>query len=101
MGRVATITTAFTVKYSPMLLMLELLPESRFAGRKAAWAFRVFVLLVLVWCALAIIVPGPYDNVWEGDDRFEGASTPDQIADLTTQEIAALVTEALEAELKN
>ena len=64
--------------YSPILLTLELIPNRRFASRRMAWIFRFFVILVLIWCVLAALVPGPYDNVWEGDARFEDVSTPDQ-----------------------
>ena len=74
-----TLGTVAKPLYSPILLTLVLIPDSRFGSRKKAWAFRIFVLAMLLWCVAAVAVPGPYDNVWEGDDRFGEVSTPDQL----------------------
>lgn len=66
--------------YSLILLSLLLIPADRFGGRKRAWAFRAFVLLILGWCLAALTVPGAYDSVRGGDERFAGANASEQIS---------------------
>jgi len=56
--------------YSLGLLSLMMIPKERFGGKGKAWAFRIFVLLMLVWCMAAMLMPGAYDEVISGDERF-------------------------------
>lgn len=66
--------------YSLILLSLLLIPAERFGGRGRAWAFRAFALLLLAWCVAALAVPGAYDSVSGGDERFAGANAAEQVA---------------------
>ena len=66
--------------YSLVLLTLLMIPASRLGGKKNARVFRLFVILMLVWCAAAMKMPGAYDDVMEGDWRFDGSSMSGQIA---------------------
>ena len=66
--------------YSRVLLSLLLLPGDRFGSGKRAWAFRAFVILILLWCIAALLIPGAYDSVRGGDERFAGANASEQIS---------------------
>ena len=66
--------------YSVVLLILLMIPADRFGGGKRAWAFRAYVLVLLAWCIAALAVPGAYDSVSGGDERFAGANAAEQIA---------------------
>ena len=56
--------------YSLGLLSLMMIPKERFCGKGRAWAFRIFVLIMLCWCMAAMLMPGAYDQVRSGDERF-------------------------------
>ncbi|MBQ9253121.1 MAG: DUF2142 domain-containing protein [Clostridia bacterium] len=66
--------------YSLMLLSLWMIPAQRWGGKKQAWIFRGYVLLVLGWCMAALVMPGAYDSIRGGDERFAGADAAGQIA---------------------
>ena len=65
--------------YSVALFALWMIPAERFGGKKKAWFFRIFVLIMLVWCMASMAMPGAYDGVIEGDERFAGTSRQGQI----------------------
>ena len=62
------------------LLTLMIIPGERFGGTKKAWLFRGFVLLMMVWCLAAVLIPGGYDDIWNAyaaggrQDRMEQIS---------------------------
>ena len=64
--------------YSPILFFTMLIPDRSFRSRRQAWMFRVFALVMFIWCVAAVSMSS--ESVWQGDARFEGASTPDQLA---------------------
>ena len=66
--------------YSLTLLILLLIPAERFGGKGRAWLFRGFALLMLCWCAAAMIMPGAYETVIGGDGSFAGTSVSGQTA---------------------
>ncbi len=66
--------------YSILLLTLFMIPASQFGGKKKARIFKLFVALMMLWCFAAMTMPGAYEDVIEGDWRFEGASVSGQIA---------------------
>ena len=68
--------------YSLALLALLMIPAARFDSRGKAWIFRIFVILMLVWCLIALVMPGAYDNVREGDSRLADANPREQIASM-------------------
>ena len=68
--------------YSVALLALLMIPADRLGGRKKAWLFRGFVLLFTVWCMVSVALPGAYDNVRAGDERYAGTSASGQIASM-------------------
>ncbi len=66
--------------YSPVLMLLLLIPNRSFSGKRAAWIFRAFVLIMFIWCVVSVLMPGAYETTWTGDERFEDVSTPGQLA---------------------
>lgn len=85
-GRSAVaMTTLFTLgtiakpTYSLSLLLLWLLPGSKFAGRKQRIAFCLFVAVLFAACAGSMAL-GMYDDQLDGDDRMEGSDPAGQIA---------------------
>ena len=72
--------TVSKLLYSPILFFALLIPDDRFSRRRNAWIFRVFVLVMFVWCLFSIMVPGISNAVWAGDDRFPDTSTSGQFA---------------------
>ena len=65
--------------YSIVLLTLLMIPCRQLGGKRKAWIFRAFVILVTVWCFAAMAMPGAYEDVLGGDWRFEGASVSGQL----------------------
>ncbi|MBQ3705222.1 MAG: DUF2142 domain-containing protein [Clostridia bacterium] len=72
--------TASKPAYSLVLLSLLMIPADRFGGKRQAWMYRGFSLLMLAWCMTALVIPGAYDAVRGGDSRFPGADSAAQIA---------------------
>ena len=65
--------------YSVVLLTLLMIPRQQLGGKRKAWTFRLFVILVTAWCFAAMAMPGAYEDVIKGDWRFEGASVSGQL----------------------
>ena len=57
--------TAARPAISLALLALLIIPKERFGGTRRAWLFRSFVILTLLWCLTALLVPGSYDDTWQ------------------------------------
>ncbi len=68
--------------YSLVLLLALLLPARRLGSRGQAWLYRGMVLLLLVWCMGAMALPGVYDNVRSGDQRYAGTDMAAQVQGL-------------------
>ena len=56
--------------YCTVLLPVLCVPREKLGSRPQAWAFRVLILLLIVWSALSVALPGPYDSMRSGDERF-------------------------------
>ena len=65
--------------YSLALLLLWMIPSVRLGGVKRAWLFRIFVLVMLAWCMVSLTMPGAYDSVIGGDERYPGADSAAQL----------------------
>lgn len=65
--------------YSLALLLLLLLPRSKFASRRRCAAFRAFAVLVLVLCLCSMLL-GMYDSIIPGDDRMSDTDSAGQLA---------------------
>lgn len=65
--------------YSAALLTLLLIPADRFGSRREKWAFRIFTVALICWCAAAMIMPGAYEDVMSGDLRFSDTDAGAQI----------------------
>lgn len=76
--------------YCLLLLLLLTLPKGKFGTGRRAWAFRIFVLALLVWCMASLLLPGPYDSVKNGDSRYGDADAARQIAFITGDPAGAL-----------
>ena len=76
--------------YCVLLLLLLTLPKEKFDTAKRAWIFRIFVLALLVWCMASLLLPGPYDVIKDGDNRFGDADAGRQIAFITSDPAGAL-----------
>ena len=68
--------------YSLAVLALLMIPADRLGGKKQAWLFRGLVILLTAWCLAAVAVPGAYDEIKGGDERFAGADAAGQIANI-------------------
>lgn len=66
--------------YSPVLMLLLLIPNRSFSGKRAAWGFRAFVMVMFAWCVISVLLPGAYESTWTGDTRYGEVSTPGQLA---------------------
>ena len=66
--------------YSVALLSLLMIPAKNLGGKGKAWIFRGFAVLMTVWCLLAVLMPGAYDTVRNGDERFGDVSAAAQIS---------------------
>ena len=66
--------------YSLVLLSLLMIPVECFGGKKQCWIFRAFAAAMFLWCLAALLVPGAYDSVRGGDERFAGADAAGQAA---------------------
>ena len=65
--------------YSLLLCSLWMIPGNRFGSRRQAWMFRIFVLVLLVWCMASLAMPGGYEDVRGGDTRYAGTNSAEQI----------------------
>ena len=65
--------------YSAVLLGLLLIPAEKFGSRREKWAFRAFTVLLVCWCAAAMVMPGAYEDVMSGDLRFSDTDAGAQI----------------------
>lgn len=70
--------------YSLLLLLLWMLPVSKFSSKKRQTLFRLFVLLMLVMCLVSMTL-GTYDNVAGGDERMGDTDSAGQIAFVLSQ----------------
>ena len=66
--------------YSLLLLLMWLLPAGKLGSRGRLRAFRLMVLAVLLLCLAGMLLPGGYDGVRGGDERFEGTDSAAQLA---------------------
>ncbi len=66
--------------YSTVLLTLLMIPKRKLGNGAQAWGFRLTVALLLVWCLAAAILPGPYDELRAGDERYADTDTTGQLA---------------------
>ncbi|MBR4080590.1 MAG: DUF2142 domain-containing protein [Clostridia bacterium] len=65
--------------YSVALLLLWMLPVSKFGSKKRAWIFRIFVLVLLLACLYSCLL-GMYAEQIGGDDRMgEGVDSAAQV----------------------
>lgn len=70
--------------YSLALLLLLLLPRSKFATRRRWGIFRLFVVAVLLLC-LASMLLGMYDEILPGDERMDNTDSAAQLRYIVTQ----------------
>ena len=77
--------------YSLAVLALMMIPASKLGGKGKAWMFRGFAILMTVWCMAAAAMPGAYDSVRAGDERFAGASASGQIEYMLSDPLNALM----------
>ena len=95
-GRLLLLTVTLTLgtlakpAYSLVLPLLWMLPRERFGGRGAQWAFRAYVGLLTLWCMVCLMLPGPYEAVQGGDERFTGASAAGQIGSILANPLHVL-----------
>ncbi|MDO4482853.1 MAG: DUF2142 domain-containing protein [Clostridia bacterium] len=66
--------------YSIMLLLMLLLPESKFESRKQRKLFRLYVVLFFVLCMASLALPDSYGDQKGGDARFANTDSMGQIA---------------------
>ena len=66
--------------YCLLLGLTWLLPAEKLGGRRRQWAFRLFVLAVLALCLFSLVLPGPYDDLRDGDSRYDNADAAAQLA---------------------
>ena len=71
LGMTVTLTMCTLAKpvYSILLLLLWMLPESKFGGKKRLWIFRLFVLVLLLMCLYSCLL-GMYAEQVGGDYRM-------------------------------
>lgn len=95
-GRMLLLTVVLTLgtlakpAYSLLLMLLWMLPRERFVSRQGMWLFRVYAGLLMVWCLASLALPGPYETVRGGDERFADASASGQIAYMMAHPLATL-----------
>lgn len=65
--------------YSPLLLLLWLLPKSKFASRSRQVLHRLFVLALLLLCLYSMTL-GMYDDILAGDLRMDDTDSAGQVA---------------------
>ena len=65
--------------YGLALLSLLLIPEAKFIGKGEKWGFRALAMLAMVWCFMAMAMPGTYEDVLGGDVRFSDTNSGAQI----------------------
>lgn len=70
--------------YSLTLLLLWLLPQTKFSTRARCWMFRGFVLVLLL-CCMASMLLGMYDEIIPGDTRMDNTDSAGQIADIMAE----------------
>ena len=71
LGMTVAITFGTLAKpvYSLALLLLWMLPESKFGSKARAWIFRIFVLILLIMCLYSCLL-GMYSEQIGGDYRM-------------------------------
>lgn len=74
-----TLGTIAKPAYAPLLLLVCLLPSSRFGTKRRMWLIRGLALVLIV-LLLGTLVLGAYDNVLGGDERFENTDSKAQVA---------------------
>lgn len=89
MTTLLTLGTIAKPTYSLSLLLLWMLPGSKFAGRKQRFAFCLFVAVLLAACAGSMAL-GMYDDQLDGDERMDGSDPAGQIAAFLDDPIAWL-----------
>ena len=65
--------------YGLAMLSLMLIPAAKFSGKGEKWGFRALVMLAMVWCFLAMAMPGAYEDVLGGDARFSDTNSGAQL----------------------
>ena len=65
--------------YCTVLLTLLMIPKRKLGNSTQAWGFRIIVILALVWCAAATVLPGPYDELRTGDERYTDTDAAGQM----------------------
>lgn len=84
-GRAALgMTVAFTLgtlakpAYSPVLVLLWLLPAKKFASKGRMWLFRLVVIILLIMCLSSMLL-GMYDDQMAGDSRLPDTDSAGQL----------------------
>ncbi len=75
--------------YGLTLLMLMLLPGEKFGSKREKWGFRALVIGMMVWCFLAMVMPGAYEDVIGGDIRFSDTDAGAQIQGMLSDPIGS------------
>ncbi len=75
--------------YSLLILMVWLLPRTKFASGRRSAAFRAFAVLAMVMCLLSLLM-GAYDDLMAGDPRTDDTDSAGQLAYVLNNPGAAL-----------
>lgn len=75
--------------YSLLILMIWLLPRTKFASGRRSAAFRAFAVLAMVMCMLSLLM-GAYDDLMAGDPRTDDTDSAGQLAYVLNNPGAAL-----------
>ena len=71
--------------YSITLLLLWMIPGECFGSNRKKWLFRAVASLLFVWCLTAMLIPGAYDNVIFGDERFADTDSAAQMQSILAE----------------
>ena len=79
-----TLGTLAKPAYSPVLLLLWLLPAKKFASKGRKWLFRLVVTVLLVMCLCSMLL-GMYDEQMAGDSRMADTDSAGQLEFILNQ----------------
>lgn len=77
--------------YSLLILMIWLLPRTKFASGRRSAAFKAFAMLMLVMCLCSMLL-GAYDELIGGDPRTDDTDSSGQLAHVLNHPGAVLAT---------
>ena len=92
-GRAAALTavlafgTVAKPAYSVILLILLTIPGKKFGSPREKRLFRLYTVMMLCWCAVGMLIQGPYGDVMGGDARFAGTDSAAQIRGMLSDPI--------------